>query len=152
MEPSSEVLTVLFTDVVGSTELLTRLGDDRADALRRSHFATLRAAIAEHRGREVKSLGDGLMVAFASARDAVACAAAMQRAVSEEPDALGLRIGIDAGEPIYEDDDLFGTPVVIATPLVRRRGGRPGAPLRLVMLLGRRRRISFELEPLALSS
>ena len=146
MEPSSEVVTVLFTDVVGSTELLTRLGDDPADALRRSHFATLRAAIAEHRGREVKSLGDGLMVAFASARDAVACAAAMQRAVNEQPDALGLRIGIDAGEPIYEDDDLFGTPVVIARRLCdAAEAGQVLLSDVVKLLVGRR--ISFELEP-----
>jgi class 3 adenylate cyclase len=68
-----EVLAVLFMELVGSTSLLPELGDDAADELRRSHFTLLRGAVADHRGREVKSLGKRLMVAFASARDAVAC-------------------------------------------------------------------------------
>ena len=59
-----DVLTVLFTDIVGSTQLLTALGDDAADQVRRTHFALLRRAVADHRGREIKGLGDGLMVAF----------------------------------------------------------------------------------------
>jgi class 3 adenylate cyclase len=112
-----EVVIVLFTDVVGSTSLLSRLGDEAYDVVRRDHFAVLRDAISAHRGREVKSLGDGLMVEFGSAREAVACAGEMQRAVAAQPDALGLRVGIDAGEPIREDDDLFGTPVVVAKRL-----------------------------------
>ena len=117
MAQEPEVLAVLFTDLAGSTRLLSELGDDAADALRRSHFTLLRAAIADHRGREVKSLGDGLMVAFTSAREAVACAAAMQRAVSAQRRPLGLRVGIDAGEPIADGSDLFGTPVVVARRL-----------------------------------
>ncbi|HEX8856172.1 MAG TPA: AAA family ATPase [Thermoleophilaceae bacterium] len=134
-----EVLTVLFTDVVGSTELLARLGDDAADSVRRAHFELLRSAIAEHRGREVKSLGDGLMVAFGSARDAVACAVAMQRAVAAERGALELRIGIDAGEPIHEGDDLFGTPVVVARRLCDAAASGQVLVSDLVRLLGGRR-------------
>jgi class 3 adenylate cyclase/DNA-binding SARP family transcriptional activator len=112
-----ETLTILFTDLVGSTSLIAALGDDAADALRRSHFATLRSAVDAHCGREVKSLGDGLMVAFTSAREAVACAARMQQSVSEQADRLELRVGIDAGEPIHDGADLFGTPVVVARRL-----------------------------------
>jgi class 3 adenylate cyclase/DNA-binding SARP family transcriptional activator len=147
MVQAPEVLTVLFTDIVGSTNLLTRLGDDAADALRRSHFALLRRAIDEHRGREVKSLGDGLMVAFGSARDAIDCAAAMQQAVTAGPGALGLRVGIDAGEPIREDEDLFGTPVVVARRLCDDAGGGQVLISDVVRLLVGRR-LAYELDPL----
>ena len=61
---TSQTLTVLFTDIVGSTELLSRVGDRTAERLRLSHFATLREHIERARGREVKNLGDGVMAAF----------------------------------------------------------------------------------------
>src|SRR5215207_766987 len=111
------LITILFTDIVGSTTLYDSLGDDEADARRTEHFAALREAIARHGGREVKSVGDGLMVAFGSAVSAVCCATDMQRATTGAPDGLPLRIGIDAGEPIAEGDDLFGTPVIVASRL-----------------------------------
>jgi class 3 adenylate cyclase len=114
--PAGEV-AVLFTDMEGSTRLIERLGDAEAHGLVRRQFALLRAAVAEHHGREVKSLGDGLMVVFAAVGDAVACAAQMQAAVSREEQALGLRIGIHAGEPVRDGNDYFGTPVVIARRL-----------------------------------
>jgi class 3 adenylate cyclase len=75
-------VTILFTDLVGSTTLFDRRGDDAGDAVRREHFAALRRAVAEHGGREVKSTGDGLMVAFGSAVAAVRCAVDMQRATA----------------------------------------------------------------------
>jgi class 3 adenylate cyclase len=109
--------TFLFTDVVGSTALLDRLGDHVAHAFRRRHFALLRRAIGEHAGTEVKSLGDGLMVAFTDARSAVACAVAMQRAVAACGDPMTLRIGIDMGEAVREQDDFFGRPVIVARRL-----------------------------------
>src|SRR3954471_25094959 len=102
-------VTILFTDLVGSTSLFDNRGDDEADALRREHFDTLRVAIAEHGGREVKSTGDGLMVAFPSAVAAVRCAGDMQRAAAGGH--VALSVGIDAGEPIPEGDDLYGTAV-----------------------------------------
>ena len=146
MTQESDVLTVLFTDLVGSTNLLSTLGDDTADELRRAHFSLLRGAIAEHRGREVKNLGDGLMVAFSSAREAVACAAAMQVA-SAGSDRLQLRIGIDAGEPIHENGDLFGTPVVVAQRLCDAAvGGQVFVSDVVRMLSGRR--LSLRLEAL----
>src|SRR4051794_22055653 len=70
----NEQVTILFTDVVGSTELFDRHGDHAAHELRRRHFALLRGAVRGHGGREVKNLGDGLMVAFASPPAAVECA------------------------------------------------------------------------------
>ncbi|HEY1357193.1 MAG TPA: response regulator [Thermoleophilaceae bacterium] len=111
-------VTILFTDLVGSTSLFENRGDDEADALRREHFGALRSAISEHGGREVKSTGDGLMVAFPSAVAAVRCAIDMQRAAGD----LGLSVGLDAGEPIPEGDDLYGTAVIVASRLCDSAG------------------------------
>jgi class 3 adenylate cyclase/DNA-binding SARP family transcriptional activator len=148
----SDLLTVLFTDLVGSTALLSALGDDAADELRRKHFSLLREAIGAHRGREIKNLGDGLMVSFSSAREAIACAAAMQMAVSSHSDRLGLRVGIDAGEPINENGDLFGTPVVVARRLCDAADGGQVLVSDIVrMLAGRRLKLELDaLGPLAL--
>jgi class 3 adenylate cyclase len=110
-------VAVMFTDIEGSTRLLERLGDAAALAIVRRHFALLRAAVDRHRGHEVKSLGDGLMVVFEAVDDAVECAAAMQAAVACEGEGVGLRIGIHAGEPVREENDYFGTPVIIARRL-----------------------------------
>ena len=110
-------VTILFTDLVGSTALFDRRGDDVADAIRREHFDTLRRAVAEHGGHEVKSTGDGLMIAFNSAVAAVRCAVDMQRAACTAGGALLLRMGLHAGEPVADGDDLYGTPVIIASRL-----------------------------------
>jgi DNA-binding NarL/FixJ family response regulator/class 3 adenylate cyclase len=119
---SDHFVTVLFTDLVGSASLFARRGDEAADAVRREHFDVLRNAVAEHGGREVKSTGDGLMVAFTSAVAAVRCAVEMQRATTATEDALELRIGLDAGEPLPEGDDLYGTPVIVASRLCDSAG------------------------------
>lgn len=108
---------VLFTDIVGSTELIADFGEDGAHDRRQRHFSLLRKAIAAHGGREVKNLGDGLMVIFADPADAAACAIAMQRAVAEDRDQLGLRIGIHAGELLRDGNDFFGTTVIVASRL-----------------------------------
>ncbi|MEA2468243.1 MAG: hypothetical protein QOJ57_2369 [Thermoleophilaceae bacterium] len=107
-------VTVLFTDLPRSASLFDREGDEAADAKLRDHLSALRAAVAEHGGREVKSTGDGLMVVFASAVAAVRCAAAMQRG---NPTGLEMRVGLDAGEPITDGDDLYGTPGIVASRL-----------------------------------
>jgi class 3 adenylate cyclase/tetratricopeptide (TPR) repeat protein len=117
---------MLFTDLVGSTELAARLGAERAEALRQAHFALLREQIGCHRGTEVKNLGDGLMAAFGAASDAVACAVGMQQALDRhnrrggEP--LAMRVGVAVGEAVEEDGDYFGVPVVEASRLCARAG------------------------------
>jgi class 3 adenylate cyclase/tetratricopeptide (TPR) repeat protein len=121
------LVAILFTDVVGSTEAVARLGEERAEQLRQTHFALLREGIRAHAGTEVKNLGDGLMVAFGAASDAVACAVAMQLAVGRhnrragEP--LAVRIGVAVGEATHEDSDYFGTPVIEASRLCARAEG-----------------------------
>lgn len=125
----SGLVTILFTDLVGSTELSSGIGDVAADALRREHFADLRAAIAETSGREVKTIGDAVMVSYSSAADALAGAVAMQVVVdrrnrrSDGPPLL-MRIGVSAGDATFEDGDWFGTPVVEAARLCAGAQGR----------------------------
>ena len=109
------IVTVLFTDVVNSTELLDRLGDERAEQFRRTHFHALREAIEEHGGDEVKTMGDGFMVVFSSAVDAVRCSVAMQQQAASS--GVDLRVGLHVGEPTREGNDYFGTPVVVARRL-----------------------------------
>ena len=79
--PGSATVTILFTDLVGSTELAARLGDDAADDIRRGYFAALRSALAATAGEEVKTLGDGIMAAFSSTVDAIEAAVRMEQAV-----------------------------------------------------------------------
>lgn len=119
-------VTVLFTDLVGSTAMRTRLGDDRADAVRREHDELLGRIISEHRGVVVKGLGDGLMATFLAPSEALAAAVTINHAVVRrnrkggEP--LVLRMGISVGEVRVEGDDVFGTPVVEAARLCGKAG------------------------------
>jgi len=118
---ATESVTILFTDVVGSTELSQRLSAEAADEVRHRHFSILRQAIAEAGGTEVKNLGDGLMVVFASASAALAAAVAMQQGVERDnrgrEHSVGLRVGVSSGEVTREDDDYFGDPVIEAARL-----------------------------------
>jgi class 3 adenylate cyclase len=116
------IVTLLFTDLVGSTALYDDLGDVEAERVRRTHFASLREAVTDAGGREVKNVGDGLMVVFASAVAAVEAAVAMQQSVARRNRtstgaAVGVRIGIHVGEPLQDDDDFFGLSVNIAKRL-----------------------------------
>ena len=107
--------TILFTDVEGSTALTQRLGDAKARDVLRQHERMVREALKSHGGSEVKTMGDGFMASFSSATKALECAIAMQRAFAERNESaeepILVRIGLNAGEPIAEDDDLFGTAV-----------------------------------------
>ena len=117
----TQTVTVLFTDIVGSTELSARLGPAATDRVRQSHFSLLRQALAGNDGTEVKNLGDGLMAVFGSASAAVACAVAMQQAVEQDnrrsTEPIGLRVAMSCGEATVEDGDYFGDPVVEASRL-----------------------------------
>jgi class 3 adenylate cyclase/DNA-binding CsgD family transcriptional regulator/tetratricopeptide (TPR) repeat protein len=122
----ANVVTILFTDLVASTETMERVGDDRAEELRRAHFRLVRDAASAHGGRTVKSLGDGLMIVFASAVEAVAAAAAIQAAVAttldDGPADGRVRVGLHVGEPIRDEGDYFGRPVVVARRLCDAAG------------------------------
>jgi class 3 adenylate cyclase len=125
---SSATATVLFSDLVESTRLLSQLGEAAFDAVRRAHFEALRHAIERTGGEQVKTLGDGVLAIFGSAADAVACAVAMQQAVDGQAQRAGvplaIRVGLASGDVSFEEDDVFGTPVVAAARLVA--AARPG--------------------------
>jgi class 3 adenylate cyclase/predicted alpha/beta hydrolase len=113
------LVTILFTDMEGSTALTQRLGDARAQELLRTHNAIVRDALKACGGSEIKHTGDGIMASFPSASGALECAIAVQRAVAarvrEDPEMpLRVRIGLNAGEPVAENQDLFGTAVQLA--------------------------------------
>jgi class 3 adenylate cyclase len=124
---STETAAILMTDLVGSTGLATRIGPAAAERLRREHFELLREAISICGGREVKSLGDGLMVALPSASSAVGCAVAMQQQIERRNrrsgEQLAIRVGLSVGDVTHEENDYFGTPVVEAARLCERAGG-----------------------------
>jgi len=122
---ASAVVTILFTDLVGSTDLVSRAGDEEAQRILRAHHGLLADAVAAHGGHEVKWLGDGLMVAFRSAADAVRCAVVMQQA-SHHPvqgQHLAIRVGLNAGEALRDAADYFGTSVIVARRLCDRAEG-----------------------------
>jgi class 3 adenylate cyclase len=109
---------VLVTDIVGSTEMTARLGDNAALDLVRVHDALVRRGLGLHAGREVKHTGDGIMAAFDDVANAARAAADIQQRFydynTEASESLRVRIGIDAGEPVAEHNDLFGATVQMA--------------------------------------
>jgi DNA-binding NarL/FixJ family response regulator len=122
-------VTILFTDIEGSTQVFDRLGDEDAFRLVREHDRVIRGLVANHGGIEVKHQGDGLMLAFSSARRAILCAVDIQASTVErnatEPDhPLFVRIGLNTGDVISEDDDYFGSSVIAAARIAGvARGG-----------------------------
>ncbi len=118
----SGTATVLFTDLVESTDLMIQVGEAAFDDLRRAHFGALRAAIERFGGEEIKNTGDGVMAVFGSVVDAVHCAVAMQQATARQAHSgsapLAIRVGLSVGEVTFEDGDVFGAPVVEAARLV----------------------------------
>jgi class 3 adenylate cyclase/tetratricopeptide (TPR) repeat protein len=122
----SGLITILFTDLVGSTAMAQELGDNAADDLRRTHFEQLRRAVATTDGTEVKTIGDAMMVSYTSAADAIAGAVAMQQLVDADNidgTRVEMRVGVSAGDATYEDGDWFGTPVVEAARLCSAADG-----------------------------
>ena len=112
------LVTILFTDVEGSTALTQRLGDAKAQEVLRTHNRIVRDALEAHTGSEIKHTGDGIMASFSSATRALECAIAIQRAFAEHSESaeepIRVRIGLNAGEPVAEEKDLFGTAVQLA--------------------------------------
>jgi class 3 adenylate cyclase/pimeloyl-ACP methyl ester carboxylesterase len=119
-EPApSGMVTILFTDMEGSTSLTQRIGDAKAQELLRAHNGLIREALKSHGGAEIKHTGDGIMASFSTASKALDCAIAVQRAFAvrnaENPEAsIRVRLGLNAGEPVAEEHDLFGTAVQLA--------------------------------------
>ena len=135
------VKTVLFTDIVGHTEMMQRLGDAKGREVLREHERITRETLKQHGGAEVKTMGDGFMASFGSVTAAMECAIALQRAFAVWNDgdggaagedgakasslhgaSLQVRVGLNAGEPIEEDGDLFGATVILASRIAAKAG------------------------------
>ena len=121
-------VTLMFTDIEGSTAMTERLGDQRAQDVLRIHNAIVREQVAAHQGFEVKSQGDGFMVAFSSARRALKCAIAIQQAFAVHKEAhpgdpIRVRIGLHTGEAIKEGEDFFGKTVIVAARIASHAVG-----------------------------
>ena len=130
--------TILFTDVVGHTEIMQRLGDVAGRAVLREHEELTRDVLRKHNGAEVKTMGDGFMASFSSVTAAVECAIALQRAFDAHdwsaalggaavPETglkpLSIRVGLNAGEPIAEEGDYYGATVILASRIAAQAGG-----------------------------
>lgn len=119
--------TILFTDIESNTDILQRLGDDAWRAVLRDHERVTREVLRAHGGAEVKTMGDGFMVSFDSATNAVQFAVDLQKAYAARNESaaepIRVRMGVNAGEPIAEDDDLFGTAVTVASRIMSQAQG-----------------------------
>ena len=121
-------VTLLFTDIEGSTPIAEQLGDLRWLALLREHNTIVRDQIAKYGGFEVKTIGDAFMIAFGSARRAVQCAIGIQQGVSQYSVAhpenpVRVRIGMHAGEPVREGNDFHGRSVIFASRIAGEAAG-----------------------------
>ncbi len=118
---------ILWTDIEDHTALMQRFGDAKGRELLREHERITREALSAHGGTEVKAMGDGFMAWFSSVQQAVECAVALQRAFAarneDAAEPFLVRAGLNAGEPIAEDDDLFGTSVIAAARICREAAG-----------------------------
>jgi class 3 adenylate cyclase/DNA polymerase III delta prime subunit len=144
--------SVLFTDLVGSTELRVKLGEEGADELRRVHDALLSDAVTSGGGAVVKGLGDGIMATFDSAADAVAAAVSLQQCTYQHSrkvpaQAFAIRVGVSIGDVSTEEGDVFGVPVVEASRLCSTALGGEILVAELVRALARGRG-GFVFEPM----
>ncbi len=127
---SSITSTIMFTDLVGSSAIMERLGDRGGRRLLRIHDGIIRERTEAYGGSPIKSTGDGFMLTFPSARSAVACAIEVQKSFEDYDrenigEKLSVRIGVSVGEPIYDNRDLFGRSVIVAARIVEiAQGGQ----------------------------
>jgi class 3 adenylate cyclase len=120
-------VTIMFSDIENSTALTERLGDRAWQELLHTHNALIREQLQAHGGYEVKTMGDGFMVAFQSARKGIDCAVAIQRAFAEDNawdgEHVKVRIGLHAGEAIRDGDDFYGKNVILASRVAGQAKG-----------------------------
>ena len=122
--------TIMFTDLVGSSAMMERLGDRDGRRLLKRSEEIIRRETETYDGLEVKSMGDGFMLSFRSAGRAVACASAVQSAIADynlrhTNDPISIRIGVCVGEPIQDEDDMFGMSVIMAARITAiAKGGQ----------------------------
>lgn len=116
--------TFLFTDIVGSTEMLTMLGEETWLEALREHNDVVQAAVDHFGGSTLKFLGDGWMVTYKCPRDALESAVAIQRAIASDPSPYGfrVRIGVHSGSALTENGDYIGKDVVLASRITQEAG------------------------------
>ena len=123
--------TIVFTDIVGSTAMTQKLGDQAAMQIVETHDTIVRDALAQTGGREIKHLGDGIMAVFLSAADAMRCSARVQKALEAQagrtPHPVQVRIGVASGDPVERQGDFFGSTVQLAARLCAK--AEPGQTL-----------------------
>lgn len=116
---ASGLRTILVTDIEGSTSLVQRLGDDVAIRMIREHEGIIGACLRKANGRMVKGLGDGVLASFESIVRALDCTLDIQEQLEERNEAsdqpIRVRVGLSAGEPVSENDDLYGSAVTLAS-------------------------------------
>jgi len=125
--PDTGVRTLMFTDIEGSTDISTREGDARAVEVVRVHDRIVRASLSTNAGREIKHTGDGVLACFVSVSRALQCAIDIQATCRAGPNDPGfrVRIGMSAGEPVEDSDDLYGAAVNLAARVCAvARGGQ----------------------------
>lgn len=120
-EVTSAFRTVCFTDLVGSTELLDKLGQAEYMVLLTEHDLLIRQSLVKWKGREVKHTGDGFMVAFEDVKHALAWSLDVRDRFGDKPQ-LDVRIGMAAGEPVHRDNDIFGAAVTMANRICSTAG------------------------------
>lgn len=147
---TSGLATVLFTDLVGSTRMRDRLGDDVADEIGVEHDRIIGDALASSGGRLVKNLGDGALAVFDSSVDAVVAAQRIQEGITlynrqaDDTRQIGVRIGINAGEVAKENGDVIGLPVAVASRVCDTAdAGQILVTDTVRSLIGRRARLGF---------
>ncbi len=143
------IRTVLFTDIVGSTAMTQRLGDEASMVLLGVHDEIVRSALQACKGREVKHTGDGIMASFRSAAAAVRCAARIHRELSEHSwqgvdRSVKVRIGAAAGEPVEGNNDLFGTTVQLAARICSHAQAEQSLVSNVVVELCAGKQLAFE--------
>lgn len=119
-------VVLVFSDIEGSTEANEAMGDRAWVKLLGRHNQLIQKRVDQHGGHVVKTQGDGFMIAFADAKEAVRCSAEIQRALSEDPDrwnAIRVRIGIHLGTSVRRGDDLFGLDVAMAARVADQADG-----------------------------
>ncbi|MCF8130884.1 MAG: adenylate/guanylate cyclase domain-containing protein [Deltaproteobacteria bacterium] len=119
-----EQATIVFTDIVSSTDLVNDLGDATAREIFLKHDNIVRTQIERHNGRELQNLGDGFMLSFETASNAIKCAQDIQKHLTKDLPALKIRIGVHSGEVVRrEGRHPFGRAVVIASRFLSQAQG-----------------------------
>jgi adenylate cyclase len=116
-------VAILFSDIEESTALNERIGDRAWVRMISKHDKLIRRHVQKHKGHVVKSQGDGFMVAFAEAAQAVRCGVDVQRALRKQPNRIRVRIGIHVGKSVRRGDDLFGRNVAMAARVAAQANG-----------------------------